>query len=346
MSAATLDYPVASPPPIGGALDLGCGVRWLRLPVPGGLRHINVWLLADADGWTLVDTGMDVPASREAWEGPLDAALAARPIRRIYCTHHHPDHAGLAAWLAARHGAVVYLGAAEERLMRLLLDTAENPSAQAARLAAFARDGLVATDEMRPFLAVRGYRSVMSGIPPEIRRYGDGDEFIAGGVRWVARLARGHTDGQLLLHAPEAGLLIAGDQVLPRITSNIGIYPERLDQDPLASFLGSFAALEAIWPEPLVLPSHGDVFRGLRLRLAQLRAHHAATLETLAGIVTRPMTAAEVVPRLFRRELDPLNRMLALGETLAHLQYLAGRGRLSVTEPSGEPRRYGPCTGV
>ena len=344
MSAAALVYPVAAAPEIGAAVSLGSGVTWLRLPVPGGLRHINVWLLADGDGWTLIDSGMDLPATRAAWEGPLDAVLAGRPIRRIYCTHHHPDHAGLAAWLAARHGAPVYLGDAEERLLRVLLDTGDNPVTQAARLAAYERDGLAASDEIRPFLEVRGYRSVMSGIPTEVRRFGPGDEFVADGVRWVAHLVRGHSDGQLVFHAPEAGLLIAGDQVLPRITSNIGIYPEREDQDPLASFLDSFAALGALSPEPLVLPSHGDVFRGLGVRLDQLRAHHATTLAALGGIVTAPMTAMEAVPQLFRRELDPLNRMLALGETLAHLQYLAGTGRLTVSESPGGRRRYGPRT--
>lgn len=342
MSAAALEYPIASPPDVGGARPLGSGVTWVRLPVPGGLRHINVWLLEDGAGWTLVDTGMDVPAARAAWDGPLNSLLGGRPLTRILCTHHHPDHAGLAAWLADRHGVAVYMSGPEERLLRALAGAGQSAAAIQARADAFERDGLAITEELRPIASFAGYRRAVSGVPAEIRRLEDGAVLDIGGVRWVAHLARGHTDGQLLFHAPEAGLLIAGDQVLPRITSNIGIYPERDDPDPLASFLASFAGLAALEPEPLVLPSHGDVFRGLRLRLDELRRHHARTLAEVAGLVTAPATAAEVAARLFRAPLDPLNRMLALGETLAHLHHLAGRGQLAVTERPGQPRRYGP----
>lgn len=344
MSAPALVYPVATPPAAsGGAVSLGSGVTWVRLPVPGALKHINVWLLEDGAGWTLIDTGMNVPASRAAWEGPLAAVLGGRPITRLICTHHHPDHAGLAGWLAARHGVAVHMSEPEERLLRALLGTGANHAAVLDRAAAFERDGLAMTEDMRPVAAVEGYRRVMSGIPAEIRRLADGEVLHIGGVRWVARLVRGHTDGQLLFHAPEAGLLIAGDQVLPRITSNIGIYPEREDPDPLDSFLNSFAALAALDPEPLVLPSHGDVFRGLRLRLGELASHHQRTLLEVLGLVAGPSTAAEVAARLFRSPLDPLNRMLAVGEALAHLHYLAARGQLTVVEVPGEPRRYGPA---
>lgn len=343
MGAVPLVYPVAAPPAIGGAVPLGSGVTWIRLPVPGALRHINVWLLEDGAGYTLVDTGMNVPAARAAWDGPLAALLGGRPITRIICTHHHPDHAGLAGWLAARHGVAVYMSEPEDRLLRALLGTGASHDAVLARIAAFEREGLAVTEEMRPVAAVEGYRRVMSGVPAEIRWLADGDRLDIGGVRWVARLARGHTDGQLLFHAPDQGLLIAGDQVLPRITSNIGIYPERDDPDPLASFLDSFAGLAALEPEPLVLPSHGDVFRGLRRRLAELAAHHEQTLAEVVRLVRAPATAAEVATRLFRTPLDPLNRMLAVGETLAHLHYLAARGRLTVAEQPGAPRRYGPA---
>ena len=344
MNAAALDYPIAAPPESGGAVPLVSGVSWLRLPVPGGLKHINVWLLEDGAGFTLIDTGMNVAAARAAWDGPLATALGGRPITRIICTHHHPDHAGLAGWLAARHGVAVYRSAPEERLLRALLGT--GPEAMRARIAAFERDGVALTEEMRPVAAVEGYRRVMSGVPAEIRRLSHGDELKVGAVRWVAHLVRGHSDGQLIFHAPEAGLLIAGDQVLPRITSNIGVYPERDDPDPLGSFLDSFAALAALAPEPLVLPSHGSVFRGLRLRLEQLAAHHAATLAEIARLVAAPVTAAELALLLYRGPLDPLNRMLAVGETLAHLCYLTARGRLKVIEQPGAPRRFGPLLPV
>jgi glyoxylase-like metal-dependent hydrolase (beta-lactamase superfamily II) len=344
MNAVSLEYPISSPPGIGSAMPLGSGVTWVRLAVPGGLRHINVWLLEDDDGWTLIDTGMNIADARDAWQGPLGAVLGGRPITRIICTHHHPDHAGLAGWLAARCGVGVYMSEPEERLLRSVLGMGLDQDAVRARTAAFERDGLAITPEMRPLAAFDGYRRVMSGVPAEIRRLSDGEELRIGRVRWMAHLVRGHTDGQLVFHAPAEGLLIAGDQVLPRITTNIGIYPEREDQDPLASFLDSFERLAALEPEPLVLPSHGDVFRGLRRRLDELRAHHVETLEQVEGLVGAPTTAAELAGRLFRAPLDPLNRMLAFGETLAHLQHLAVRGRLTVLEDPCAARRYGPAT--
>ena len=340
MTAAAADFPIALPPALGGATSLGFGVHWLRLPVPGGLKHINLWLLEDGDGWTLVDTGMNVTAAREAWEGPLARILDGRPITRIICTHHHPDHAGLAGWLAARHRAPVYMSAAEERLLRALVGPGTDPDVLRQRTAAFERAGLEITDLMRPVVALEGYRRATSGMPGEIRRLAGGDELSIGGVRWVALEVAGHTDGQIVLHAPAAGLLIGGDQVLPRITSNIGIYPEREDPDPVASYLDSFAALEALAPEPLVLPSHGDVFRGLRARLGELRRHHAETLARVEGLVAAPQTAAEVAERLFRAPLDPLNRMLALGESLAHLEHLVRRDRLRMVASEGAARRY------
>jgi glyoxylase-like metal-dependent hydrolase (beta-lactamase superfamily II) len=330
---------VAAPAP-GEGVCLAPGIEWLRLPVPGALRHINVWLLADGDDCTLVDTGMNLPASRAAWEGPLAAVLAGRRLARIVCTHHHPDHAGLVGWLAERHGASVLMSAPELDLLRRAYAAQHDPAVAAGRLAAFARDGLVYDEADRPVLAGQGYLGVMSGLPADVRILRAGDTLEAGGLAWRVLELAGHTDGQLLLHAPAAGLLIAGDQVLPRISSNIGIYPERRDPNPLASFLDSFAALEALDPEPWVLPSHGEPFPGLRARLEALRAHHRERLETLVGLCQSPVTAAEAAAGLYRGAVDPLNRLLAVGEALAHLRLLELRGRVAVREPPGGPRRF------
>ncbi len=327
-------------PAPGEARALVAGVHWLRLPVPGALKHINVWLLEDGPGFVLVDTGMDVPAARAAWDGPLAAYLDGRPVTRILVTHHHPDHAGLAALLARRHAAPVLMSARELALLRRFADPAEDPSAGQWRLAAFARDGLVANDESRAALSGALYRSVVSGVPGEVATLADGATLEVGGRRWQVLELAGHTDAQLVLHDPVAGLLIAGDQVLPRITSNVGIYPEREDPDPVASFLASFARLESLEPEPLVLPSHGEVFRGLRARLAQLRAHHAATLERIQGLIASPLSARELADRLYRAPLEGINLTLAVGESLAHLEHLALRGLIEREEPVGGPRRY------
>jgi glyoxylase-like metal-dependent hydrolase (beta-lactamase superfamily II) len=331
-----------SPPPLGHARALGAGVHWVRLPVPGPLRHINVWLLEDEGGWTLVDTGMDVPAAREAWQGPLAAYLGGRRIRRILCTHHHPDHAGLAAWLSERHGAPVLMSAREFALLERLAGGAAEASDGEWRIEGFRQAGLEASEGTRAALSGALYRKLVSGVPRDVRVVADGDSLEIGAEPWRAMLVAGHTDAQLVLHAPRAGLLIAGDQVLPRITSNVGIYPEREDRDPVASFVASFARLEALAPEPTVLPSHGEVFRGLRERLSALRTHHAATLERVRGLVSSPISARELAERLFRGPLEGVNLTLAVGEALAHLEHLAFRGELRREELAGGPRRYRP----
>jgi glyoxylase-like metal-dependent hydrolase (beta-lactamase superfamily II) len=337
--AALLEYPVARPPGLGEVIALTGGVHWARLPVPGALKHINVWLIEDGAGWTLVDCGMDVPAAREAWDGAFARYLGARPLTRIICTHHHPDHAGLAAWLAARYGAPVFMSPREYELVAGVgVDGADE-----ARIAAFARDGLTAGAGDRAILSGEGYRRIMSGTPAGVQFLRHRDTVTIGGGQWTAHLVRGHTDAQLVLHSPALGLLIAGDQVLPRITSNIGIYPERQDTDPVRSFIHSFACLRALEPEPLVLPSHGEVFRGLRARLDELEAHHLTTLEKVLGIVTGPMSAFELSERLFRGPLEGIHRVLAHGEALANLEHLARLGRLAVEQPEGGIRRYRPA---
>jgi glyoxylase-like metal-dependent hydrolase (beta-lactamase superfamily II) len=329
-----------APPAPGTSVALAPTIEWLRLPLPGSLGHINVWLLDDGDGWTLIDTGMNLPDVRAAWDGPLAVHFARQPLKRIVCTHHHPDHAGLAAWLAERHRAAVYMSAPEHDLLARAYAERNDPGVAAARFAAFERDGLEVTPARRPVLAGAGFLSVMSGLPAGVTMLRAGETFTAGGIEWRLLELRGHTDGQLLLHSPAAGLLIAGDQVLPRISSNIGIYPERRDGNPLQSYLDSFAVLEALEPEPWVLPSHGDPFQGLRARIAELRHHHRRQLAALCRLCESPLSAAEAAAGLYRGATDPLHRMLAVGETLAHLALLEAGGRVRAVEGPGGPRRF------
>lgn len=337
-----LEYPIERAPEPGEVVELVPGVHWARLPLAGALRHINVWLLEDGDGWTLVDTGLNAPEVRAAWEGPLHDYLGGRPLRRLICTHHHPDHAGLATWLQARYGCAIWMTEAEEAVMRRLERTWFDAEWREARLDAYRAEGLEVTEQLHKFLIAETYRGAMSGVPRHIARHvADGEVLEIGAHRWNARILRGHTDGQLVLVERDAGLMIAGDQILPRITSNVGIYPERADQDPVASYVDSFDALDPVAQDAglLVLPSHGNVFRGLDVRLEQLRRHHVETLDRLLGLMDTPATATELARRLFRIQLDALNTVLAHGEALAHVRYLVNRG-LATVVPGDGARRY------
>jgi glyoxylase-like metal-dependent hydrolase (beta-lactamase superfamily II) len=328
---AALDYPFAPPEP---AREIAAGLLWLRLPVPGSLAHINVWLIEDGEAWLLVDTGMATEATRAAWAGPLHAVLGGRRIARILCTHHHPDHAGLAAELAQRHGAQVLMSRGEDEVFARIALLWQGGERERAQLAAWAAEGLAPSPELLPYLTLKAYGRVVAGRPTVARHLADGDIVEAGAFRFTCRVARGHSDEQLLLVDAPRRILIAGDQLLPRISPNIGVYPERADPNPLRSYLDSLATLAGFGADWLVLPSHGLPYRGLPARVAELIAHHEEMLATLGTLLARPASASELALRLFPGVDGPLDQLLALGETLAHLRCLESAGRVE--------RRAGP----
>jgi glyoxylase-like metal-dependent hydrolase (beta-lactamase superfamily II) len=337
---SALSFPHPAPPAPGTRRPLTRDVDWVRLPVPGPLEHINVWLLRDPDGWTLIDTGMSVPQARHAWCGPLSAAFRELPLRRILCTHHHPDHVGLAHWLSETHGAPVLMSAPEDAVMRRIEAVWHEPERRAQHLAWWAATGIEMGPAQTPYLTLHGYRGVVSGRP-EVSEYLTSDSTLtAGGSQYQCRLFAGHSDAQAVLIDAGGGLLIGGDQLLPTISSNVGAYPERADPNPLASYLDSLGVLDCLASDLMVLPSHGLPFYGVRQRVAELKRHHAQTLERLAAALTTPHSAAAAARVLFPGATHGLNRVLAVGETLAHLIYLEHHGRVSMEEDEDGIRHY------
>ncbi|MBT7451482.1 MAG: MBL fold metallo-hydrolase, partial [Rhodospirillaceae bacterium] len=94
-----LTYPLDELPEPGGLVRVAPGVFWLRMPLPIALNHINLWLLEDDDGWTIVDTGIGTDETKELWEQLFEKHLNNKPVKRLIVTHMHPDHIGLAGWL-------------------------------------------------------------------------------------------------------------------------------------------------------------------------------------------------------------------------------------------------------
>jgi glyoxylase-like metal-dependent hydrolase (beta-lactamase superfamily II) len=312
-------------PPAGSALAIDDGLRWIRIPLPMELNHINVWLLEDGDGWLLVDTGMAHDVCRGAWLELEQHALGGRPLRRIFVTHDHPDHMGLAPWLAERHGAAVWMSAFAHRSAGEFL--AADPVALGARMRAFLRShGLDLSDAPAPG---RGnHRRWFDGMPPLAASPQDGDVIEAGHGSWQVVETAGHCRGHLCLHDAGRRLLISGDQVLPSISPNVSVISSRPEADPLRDFLASLARLGECDADTLVLPSHGRPFHGLHRRLADLAGHHEQQLAALREYCSEPRTAFEVLPTMFRRVPQGFHRMLAMGEAVAHLNCLCGRGEL------------------
>jgi glyoxylase-like metal-dependent hydrolase (beta-lactamase superfamily II) len=328
---AILDYPFAAPPAPGEAIEVASRIFWLRMPLPFALDHINLWLLAEDDGWTQVDCGYGSDATRALWERHFATTLRGRPIRRIVATHCHPDHVGNAAWLAARFGAPVAMTHAEFLTAHALAGQ-HSGHGLAATIGLFRKHGMAA--EHIAALDGRGnhYKRGVPELPEAFDRLLDGDTRHAGGVAWSVIEGHGHSPEHASLFSRERDVLISGDMLLPRISTNVSVWAPEPDGDPLGRFLDSIAAFESLPPDTLVLPSHGLPFRGITVRVAQLRTHHVARLDELAaaiGAASAPLTAADLVPVLFRRELDLQQRFFAMGEAIAHLNRLWHTGRLT-----------------
>jgi glyoxylase-like metal-dependent hydrolase (beta-lactamase superfamily II) len=323
-------------------LEVGAGLRemseglfGLRLALPFALDHVNLWLLRDGPSWTLIDTGIANDATREIWSDLLVNGLDGRPVSRLIATHFHPDHMGLAGWLCERTGADFWTTRTEWLMARMLAQDDSPGFVEAGRR--FDRlAGL--DDEQIAARAARGnlYRTRAMAPPATHVRVRERDLIKIDGERWQVLIGRGHAPEMICLYSDERHLLLAADQVLQRISPNIGVWPAEPHADPLADFIESLDSFRSLPEKTLVLPSHGQAFHGLHARIEQLVSHHHGRLARAEEAAGKGRTAAAIMPSLFDRELDAHQLGFALGETLAHLNYLVARGRLTrAVDPAG-----------
>ena len=330
---APIAHPWAEPPEEGAATEVAPGILWLRLPLPMVLDHVNIYALEDEDGWTLIDAGLSTSRTRAIWQRLLSGPLAGRPVARVLLTHHHPDHVGLAGWFQSEHGAELLATRTAWLFARMLtLDVQERPTPETV---AYWRAGGMDTGVLETRLAERPFNFADSvwPMPLGFRQIRAGQVLRLAGRDWTVRLGHGHAPDHATLWCDAEGLVLGGDQLLPSISPNIGVYATEPEADPLGDWLASCAALASVArDEQLVLPGHKLPYSGLPARLRDLARHHEAALDRLrAHLADAPRTAAECFPPIFGREIRGAQYGFAFVEALAHINHLWHRGELART---------------
>jgi glyoxylase-like metal-dependent hydrolase (beta-lactamase superfamily II) len=333
-----LDYPHGDfVPDVGDTFAVAPGVYWVRMPLPFSLKWINLWLIDDGEaGWTIVDTGMPTDTTKAAWRTIFDKLLGGRPVWRIIVTHMHPDHIGNAGWLSRKFpGAEFWITRLEYLSCRMLVaDTGRDPPK--AGLDFYHRAGW-SSDQIETYRTrFGGFGLAVSRLPDSYFRLDDALVFEMAGHEWQVIVGNGHSPEHACLFCHKLNLFISGDQLLPKISSNVSVFPTEPKGNPLADWLSSCEKLKHVLPhDVLVLPAHNEPFVGAHDRLDHLiRGHHIALRRLSQRLGQAPRRAIDVFPAIFGRAIDEDSLSMATGEALAHLNYLIEAGSATRQEAS------------
>ena len=326
---AEIQCPHDAPPAEGEAIEVAAHILWMRLPLPMALDHVNVFALDDGDGWTIVDTGFSSRRSKAIWQRLIDGPLAGKPIKRLIVTHYHPDHIGLAGWFQTMGVELLTSRTSWLYARMLVLDEQATPSNEALlfeQRAGVDAARLAHKSTQRPF----NFADVVAPLPQGFTRLSEGDCLTAGQRRWRIRLGHGHAPDHVTLWSEDDAIVLGGDQFLPGISANIGVYPTEPLADPLGDWLDSTRSFAPhARADQLILPGHKLPFTGLPFRLLQMAENHESALLRLLAHLATPHTAAQCFLPLFKRDITGDQHDMALVEAMAHLNYLLKRGQVS-----------------
>ncbi len=324
---AGLDFPWDSPPREGEVIEVADGVLWARLPLPMALDHVNIYFLREDDGWAMVDTGFDTKRTRTIVETLMAGPLGGLPVLRVLATHHHPDHIGLAGWLMGQGADLLATRTAWLMARMLVLDEQPVPTPETLNFChqwGMDPDILAERAKERPF----NFADMVAPLPVGYTRIQAGEVVHLGGRDWHVAQGDGHAPEHAVLYEVGGPLVLGGDQLLPGISPNLGLYPTEANGDPVGDWL---AACDRLMPmareDQLVLPGHKTPYRGLPRRMASLRLNHVTALNRLEAHIATPRTGGECFAPLFKREVSGPTYALAFFEAAAHLQHLWLTGR-------------------
>ncbi len=328
-----LEYPYSEPPPSGTTMEVAPGVRWLQMPLPMSLKYINLYLIEDDDGWTIVDTGIRGDETRDLWLKILENELKGKPVTRIVCTHMHPDHTGQAGFLT-EHCRVSLSMSFKEYLMAKTMGPMTREGNHWQTEAYFERAGI----EKSFLLELQNTPSSFAPtaddhpFPISFTRLEEGQVLSIGGADWEIICGMGHSPEHVCLYSKQHRILISGDQILPIVTSNVSVHPTEPEANPLLGWMESHVKFKALIPnDTLVLPAHNLPFYNVQARLDELIEHHEDRMLQLEENCVEPKVAADLLPILFARKLEGYTKIMALGECVAHLHCLMSRNRIERT---------------
>ena len=314
-------YPYEEIPKEGEMLEVAPKIYWIRLPLPLKLDHVNIYALDDGDSWTIIDTGFDTQKTRSIWTKLLNGPLKEKPVKRVLVTHYHPDHIGLAGWFQSQF-SVELITTRTSWLMARMLVLDEQSEYTLESLNFYKRAGVPNTiyekkKSERPF----NFCDVVAPLPNGFKRVQEDGILNVGGINWRIKIGNGHAPEHITLWSTD--VVIGGDQLLPSISPNLGVYPSEPDANPVDEWLTSCKKLKKFATDTqLVLPGHKLPFTGLPLRLDQLIENHHGALQRLCTFLKKPRTVNDCFLTIFKREIKEDEYGLALGEAIAHLNYL------------------------
>jgi glyoxylase-like metal-dependent hydrolase (beta-lactamase superfamily II) len=320
-------YPFSDVPEFGTTIEVAKGVRWLRMPLPMALDHINLYLIEDEDGWWIVDTGMKWGKVKDYWQQIFCNELNDKPIKGVLVTHMHPDHIGQAGWLCELFRIPMYITFGEyynaRSFAKFSVDDLTWTTQEYYRAAGFDDEYFV---KMKANF--QGYAGIVEPIPNAFRRLEEGTVLTIGGNEWRVVIGSGHSPEHACFYCETLGVLLSGDQIIPKITSNVSVMPSEPEANPLQQWFDSLEKFSHFSQDTLVLPAHNTPFKGIQTRVAYLQDHHKDHLLALEEACIEPQSAAQLMSVLFKRKLDASQMSMAIGECIAHLNYLVFENKL------------------